>query len=139
MSVWKSDEKLLSFASLISPSKIINFVWEVISSIRHSVSSPNETPQTARRISVFLLGWNTASHAWYITSRRSRPQLIFVFTFQKKIMVKTPSFTSVTRNSHPPNVYSVPEFSSPLSNACQSSVHQQGKKWFAIQPKRINS
>ena len=82
---------------------------------------------------------NTASHAWYITSRRSRPQLIFVFTFQKKVMVKTPSFTSVTRNSHPPNVYSVPEFSSPLSNACQSSVHQQGKKWFAIQPKRINS
>ena len=56
LSVWKSDEKLLSFASLISPSKIINFVWEVISSIRHSVSSPNETPQTARRIFSFPLG-----------------------------------------------------------------------------------
>ena len=48
--------------------------------------------------------------------------------FKEKAKVKSPSFTSVTRNNHPPNVYRVPEFSSPLSNACQSSVHQQGKK-----------
>ena len=47
--VWKSDEKLLIFASLISPSKI-TFVWEVISSIRHSVSSPDETPRSSSKI-----------------------------------------------------------------------------------------
>ena len=41
MSVWKSDEKLLIFASLISPSKIILFV---ISSIQHSASSTDKTP-----------------------------------------------------------------------------------------------
>ena len=39
--LWKSDEKLLIFASLISPSKI-TFVWEVISSIPHSVSLPDD-------------------------------------------------------------------------------------------------
>ena len=42
MSVWKSDEKLVIFASLISPSKIILFENIIISSIRQSKSSPNE-------------------------------------------------------------------------------------------------
>ena len=37
MSVWISDEKLLFFASLISPSN--DFVLEKISNIRHGVSS----------------------------------------------------------------------------------------------------
>ena len=41
MSVWKS-------ASLISPSKMI--FWEVISSIRHSVPSPDETPRSSSKI-----------------------------------------------------------------------------------------
>ena len=49
MSVWKSDEKLLIFASLISPSKIILF--EITSSIRHSVSSPDETPCSSSKYS----------------------------------------------------------------------------------------
>ena len=44
MSVWKSDEKLLIFASLFSPSTII-FVGEVILGIQHSVSLPHETPR----------------------------------------------------------------------------------------------
>ena len=48
MSVWKSDEKLLIFASLISSSKIP--LCEVISSIRHSVSSPEETPRSSLKI-----------------------------------------------------------------------------------------
>ena len=42
MSVRKSYEKLLIFASLISPSKIILFV---ISSIQQGVSSTDKTPQ----------------------------------------------------------------------------------------------
>ena len=50
MSVWKSDEKLLIFTPLISPSKLINFVWEVISSMRCSVSSPDETPRSSSKI-----------------------------------------------------------------------------------------
>ena len=40
--LWKSDEKLLIFAAfIISPFKI-TFVWEVISSIPHSVSLPDD-------------------------------------------------------------------------------------------------
>ena len=77
MSVCKSGEKLLIFASWISPSKII-FVWKVISSMRRSVSSPDETPRSSSKLlrcaSYFQLSsqcliwwWNTASHAWYIT------------------------------------------------------------------------
>ena len=42
MSVWRSDEKLVIFASLISPSKIILFENIIIPSIRQSKSSPNE-------------------------------------------------------------------------------------------------
>ena len=38
MSVWILDEKLLIFASFKN-----DFVWEEISNIRHSVSSPDET------------------------------------------------------------------------------------------------
>ena len=79
MSVWISDEKLLIFASLISPSKK-DFVWEEISNIRHSVSSPDETPRSSSKIlrcasyfqlssRCFIWWWNTTSHVWYITSK----------------------------------------------------------------------
>ena len=56
MSVWKSDEKLLIFASLISPSKIIlsYVVREVIASMSDSVSSS-------------LRAVICSTHAWYIT------------------------------------------------------------------------
>ena len=58
----------------------IYFVWEVISSIQHSVSSRDETPRSWSKIlscasyfqlssPCFIWWWNTASHAWYITSR----------------------------------------------------------------------
>ena len=57
-----------------------HFVWEVISSDRHSVSSPDKTPGTSSKIlrcalyfelssRCFIWWWNTASHAWYITSK----------------------------------------------------------------------
>ena len=42
MSVWKSDETLLSICILNFSFKN-DFVWEEISNIRHSVSSPDET------------------------------------------------------------------------------------------------
>ena len=69
MSVWKSDGKLLKFASLI---------WEVISSVWHSVSASDETPWSSAKIlgctlyyfqlssPCFIWWWNNASHAWYI-------------------------------------------------------------------------
>ena len=57
-----------------------HFVWEAISSIWHSVSSPDETPRSLSKILhcvlyfelppwCFIRWWNTASHAWYITSK----------------------------------------------------------------------
>ena len=52
MSVWKSDEKLLIFAFLISPSKI-NFLEKFILSIRHSVSSPEEVRKKYSVANVF--------------------------------------------------------------------------------------
>ena len=55
MSVWKSDEKLLSICILNFSFKN-DFVWEEISNIRHSVSSPDETPRSSRRIFNSLLG-----------------------------------------------------------------------------------
>ena len=77
MSVWKSDEKLLSICILNFSFKN-DFVWEEISNIRHSVSSPDETPRSSSKIlrcasyfqlssRCFIWWWNTASHVWYIT------------------------------------------------------------------------
>ena len=64
MSVWKSDEKLLSICILNFSFKN-DFVSEEISNIRHSVSSPDETPRSsskysaARRIFNSLLGFSS--------------------------------------------------------------------------------
>ena len=77
MSVWKSDETLLSICILNFSFKN-DFVWEEISNIRHSVSSPDETPRSSSKIlrcasyfqlssRCFIWWWNTASHVWYIT------------------------------------------------------------------------
>ena len=61
MSVWKSDETLLILCILNFSFKN-DFVWEVISNIRHSVSSPDEHLEVrqkysaARRIFNSLLG-----------------------------------------------------------------------------------
>ena len=77
MSVWKSDEKLLSIC-IRNFSFKNDFVWEEISNIRHSVSSPDETPRSSSKIlrcasyfqlssRCFICWWNTASHVWYIT------------------------------------------------------------------------
>ena len=81
MSVWKSDETLLSICILNFSFKN-DFVWEEISNIRHSVSSPDETPRSSSKIlrcasyfqlssRCFIWWWNTASHVWYITSNTS--------------------------------------------------------------------
>ena len=81
MSVWKSDETLLSICILNFSFKN-DFVWEEISNIRHSVSSPDETPRSSSKIlrcasyfqlssRCFIWWWNTASHVWYITSHLS--------------------------------------------------------------------
>ena len=71
MSVWKSDETLLSICILNFSFKNY-FVWEEISNIRHSVSSPDETPRSSSKIlrcasyfqlssRCFIWWWNTAS------------------------------------------------------------------------------
>ena len=60
-----------------------HFVWEVISSTPHSVSSPDETPWSSSKIlrctsyfqlssRCFIWWWNTASHVWYITWNTSK-------------------------------------------------------------------
>ena len=64
-----------------------HFVCEVISSIRHSVSSRDETLRSSSKMlrcasyfqlssQCFIWWWNTASHVWYITCR-------LVFTLYK--------------------------------------------------------
>ena len=69
MSVWKSDETLLSICILNFSFKN-DFVWEEI--------SPDETPRSSSKIlrcasyfqlssRCFVWWWNTASHVWYIT------------------------------------------------------------------------
>ena len=76
MSVWKSDEKLLIFASFISPSKIILFDKKY--QAFDAVSSQDETPQSSSKIPrcpsyfqlsspCFIWWWHTASNASYIT------------------------------------------------------------------------
>ena len=80
MSVWKSDEKLLSFVSLISPSEIILFEkqYQAFDTVFHHQMKHLEVCQkysTACCIFNSLLGvliirwWNTLSYAWYITSK----------------------------------------------------------------------
>ena len=63
MSVWKSDEKLLSICILNFSFKN-DFVWEEISNIRHSVSSPDET---LRLMFDILLDEYLQATAWEIT------------------------------------------------------------------------
>ena len=78
MSVWKSDETLLSICILNFSFKN-DFVWEEMTNIRHSVSLPDETPRSLSKIlrceehfqlssRCFIWRWSTAMHAWYITS-----------------------------------------------------------------------
>ena len=76
MSVWKSDEKLLIFAFLISPPKI-NFLEKLYQEFdtvfHHQKKFVKNTPlPTYFQLSspCFIWWWNTASHAY---SGRSRP------------------------------------------------------------------
>ena len=77
MSVWKLDETLLIFVSLISPFKISLFEKP----IKHSTvfRSLDETSRSSSKLlrcasnfqlssQCFIWWWNTASHAWYISS-----------------------------------------------------------------------
>ena len=80
MSVWKSDETLLSIY-ILNFSFRNDFVWEEISNIRHSVSSPDETPRRELKIRraaeyfwrtsrCFIYWWNTVSNVWYFFSNK---------------------------------------------------------------------
>ena len=66
--VWKSDEKLVIFASLISPSKIILFDKQY--QAFDSVSSPDETAQSSskilRRIFNSLLGVSSCDETLHL-------------------------------------------------------------------------
>ena len=73
MSVWKSDETLLSICILNFSFKN-DFVWEEISNIRHSVSSPDETLRLM--FDILLLG------VWI-----SDQTLLFVFDILFEISV----------------------------------------------------
>ena len=83
MSVWISDEKLLIFASLISPSKMTLFEkkYQTFDAVFHHQMKHLEVRQkysaTYFQLSsrCFIWWWNTASHVWYITSKRMMPPL----------------------------------------------------------------
>ena len=86
MSVWKSDETLLSICILNSSFKN-DFVWEEISNIRHIRSSS----KILRCASYFQLStrcfnwcWNTASHVWYITWNIESNWIIYSPKTEKK-------------------------------------------------------
>ena len=78
MSVWKSDEKLLIFASVISLLKsfcLRSNITHLINTVFHDQMRHLEVKNTPLCI-IFQLSswcfpwrWNTASHAWCITSR----------------------------------------------------------------------
>ena len=76
MSVWKSDEKVLIFAFLISPSKIIFLEkwYKAFDTVFHHQKKfvKNTLMPTYFQLSspCFIWWWNTASHAY---SGRSRP------------------------------------------------------------------
>ena len=70
MSVWKSDETLLSICILNFTFKN-DFVWEEISNIRRSVSSPDETPRSSERI---LARWLVESYGLF-----SKNQLVVYY------------------------------------------------------------
>ena len=104
MSVWKSDETLLSICILNFSFKN-DFVWEEISNIRHSVSSPDETPRSSSKIlrcasyfqlssQCFIWWWNTASHVWYITSGMVFVELLC------SLFLQDPSLVIARLNSH---------------------------------------
>ena len=79
MSVWKSDEKLLIFASLLSPSKIF-FSGEVISSIRHSVSSPDKTPRSSSKNTPLRVVFSPFFAVFYLVIKTLRLILSFLPT-----------------------------------------------------------
>ena len=75
MSVWKSDEKLLSICILNFSFKN-DFVWEEISNIRHSVSSPDETPRSSSKI-LRCASYFQLSSQWFIWSGEETLHLMF--------------------------------------------------------------
>ena len=104
MSVWKSDETLLSICILNFSFKN-DFVWEEISNILHSVSSPDETPRSSSKIlrcasyfqlssRCFIWWWNTASHVWYI-ALKLKPSLCRLVTWAALILKEVRVFISI--------------------------------------------
>ena len=71
ISVWKSDEKLLIFASLISPSNIILFdksyqAWEAV--FYHQMKHLEDRQKYSAARPVFSALFSVvSSHAWYST------------------------------------------------------------------------
>ena len=114
----ETRRKTVHFASLISPSKIILFEKQY-RSIRHNVSSPDETPRSSLKIlrcepyfqlasQRFIWWWNTASHAWYITSQsdivqigwplhKSRPNIYTQFMCFQPRFYKTSGKTEICK------------------------------------------
>ena len=95
-----------------------HFVWEVILSIRHSVSSPDETPRSSSKIlrcasyfqlssRCFIWWWNT--HAWYITlaSFRKASWVPFSSHFSAQERLMEPLFSHVGLYSKLPDFNSI--------------------------------
>ena len=137
---WLNCSFLHPFKREIKFSPFLNhFVWEVISSIRHSFSSTYEKPRSSSKIlrcgsffqlssQCFIWWWNTAfhDHAWYVTSSICK-RLIEAGTkrndFVKVYLITqtTVGFKGLGGQSWfwPLSV----ENESPASPACEQSLH----------------
>ena len=79
MRVWKSDEKLLSICILNFSFKN-DFVWEEISNIRHSVSSPDETsPRSSSKILRCASYFQLSQSVFHLVMKHCVSCLIYYF------------------------------------------------------------
>ena len=94
MSVWKSDETLLSICILNFSFKN-DFVWEEISNIRHSVSSPDETLHLMFDILLNIL--RRIFLNWAVPERRDKVWKDTNYFFQRRFHSL---ITWIARNGH---------------------------------------
>ena len=106
------------FASLISPSKMILFEKKIISNIRHSVSSPDETPRSSSKILRCASYLSTLFSVFHLVMKHCVSCLIYYF------FVCLFVFFSVTTTVH----HIVPVINGRLKKTSFTCVSQTGDK-----------
>ena len=108
MSVWISDEKLLIFASLISPSKMILFEkkYQTFDTVFHHQRKHLEVRQkysAARRIFNSLLGVSSGDetlHLMFDILLQITVELKFIYLILDKLRLNIPVNFAIPRPSH---------------------------------------